>query len=164
MTLGTHKDIPYLTPRGTLWSLYRWVFWGSLIVLKQHCKFYIKPMFLKMPLYILSLITLLHRKWLIWTVLLLWCSNCLFSTSLPEGLTHCGLVTAEIWVNIGSGNGLLPDCTKPLPNQCWLIISEVQVTFILGQFHKSCLNHKSLKSVWKLHIQTFIQICPEPMN
>ena len=36
-------------------------------------------------------------------------------------------------------------------NQCWLIISEVQVTFILGQFHKRCLNHQSLKSVWKLH-------------
>ena len=32
--------------------------------------------------------------------------------------TLCGLVTpyvAEIWVNIGSGNGLLPDGTKPLP-------------------------------------------------
>ena len=34
-------------------------------------------------------------------------------------LTHCGLVTPYIaswnWVNIGSGNGLLPDGTKPLP-------------------------------------------------
>ena len=33
-------------------------------------------------------------------------------------LTHCCLVTpygAKIWVNIGSGNGLLPDGTKPLP-------------------------------------------------
>ena len=31
---------------------------------------------------------------------------------------YCGLVTQYmatlIWVNIGSGNGLLPDCTKPL--------------------------------------------------
>ena len=27
-------------------------------------------------------------------------------------LTHCRLV---IWVNIGSGNGLLPDGTEPLP-------------------------------------------------
>ena len=32
-------------------------------------------------------------------------------------------------------------------NQSWLIISEVQVTFILGQFHNRCLNHQSLKSV-----------------
>ena len=30
-------------------------------------------------------------------------------------LTHCGLVTALISGNIGSGNGLLPDATKPLP-------------------------------------------------
>ena len=33
----------------------------------------------------------------------------------------------QIWVNIGSGNGLLPDGTKPLPevlNQCCLIISQ----------------------------------------
>ena len=27
------------------------------------------------------------------------------------------------------------------------------VTFILGQFHKKCLNHQSLKSVWKLHVK-----------
>ena len=26
-------------------------------------------------------------------------------------------MAAEIWVNIGSGNGLLPDGTKPLPEQ-----------------------------------------------
>ena len=35
-----------------------------------------------------------------------------------QALTHCGLMTPygdEIWVNIGSGNGLLPDGTKPLP-------------------------------------------------
>ena len=30
-------------------------------------------------------------------------------------LSHCGLETTEILFNIGSDNGLLPDCTKPLP-------------------------------------------------
>ena len=36
-------------------------------------------------------------------------------------------MATEIWVNIGSGNGLLPDSTKPLHlNQCWLNICEVQ--------------------------------------
>ena len=30
-------------------------------------------------------------------------------------LIHYGLVTPEILVNTGSGNGLLPDGTKPLP-------------------------------------------------
>ena len=29
-------------------------------------------------------------------------------------LTHCGLVAPQIWVNISSGNGLLPSDTKPL--------------------------------------------------
>ena len=34
-------------------------------------------------------------------------------------LTHCGLVMpdgTQIWINIGSGNGLLLDGTKPLPD------------------------------------------------
>ena len=33
-------------------------------------------------------------------------------------VTHCGLVmqmVSGIWVTIGSGNGLLPDGTKPSP-------------------------------------------------
>ena len=62
-------------------------------------------------------------------------------------------MATEIWVNIGSGNGLLPDATKPLPkpmltNHLWSPVS-----FILGQFHKRCLNHQSLKSVWKIHLK-----------
>ena len=47
-------------------------------------------------------------------------------------------------------------------NQCWLINSPV--TFILGQFHKRFLNYQSLKSVWKLHIQNFIQISQGSMS
>ena len=37
---------------------------------------------------------------------------------MRNALFHCGLVTpigVNIWVNIGSGNGLLRDDTKPLP-------------------------------------------------
>ena len=48
---------------------------------------------------------------------------------------------AEIWVNIGSGNDLVPDGTKPLAEPMLTIISEAQVTFISWQFHKRCLNH-----------------------
>ena len=54
-------------------------------------------------------------------------------------LTHCGLVTPygdRNSINIGSGNGLLPDSIKPLPEP---MLSDHQwspVTFILGQFHK----------------------------
>ena len=51
----------------------------------------------------------------------------------------------EIWVNIGSGNGLLPDGTKPLPEPMLTDHQWSPVTFILGQFHKRCLTHQSLK-------------------
>ena len=58
----------------------------------------------------------------------------------------------QILVNIGSGNGLLPDGTKPLPEPMLTDHQWSPVTFIWGQFRKKCLNHQSLKSVRKLHI------------
>ena len=61
------------------------------------------------------------------------------------------LKSTEIWVNIGSGNGLLPDGTKPLPEPMLTDHQWSPMTVILGQFHKRCLNHESLKSVWKLY-------------
>ena len=70
----------------------------------------------------------------------------------------------EIWVNIGSDNGLLPDGTKPLPESMLTDHQWTTVTFIWGQFHKRCLNHQSLKSVWKVHVWNFIQISQEPMS
>ena len=54
-------------------------------------------------------------------------------------------------VDIGSGNGLLPDGTKPLPEPMLTDHQWSPVTFILGQFHKRCLNHQSLKSVWNFN-------------
>ena len=60
-------------------------------------------------------------------------------------------MATEMWVNIGSSNGLLPDGIKPLPEPMLTDHQWSQVTFILGQFHKRCLNHQSLKSVGKLH-------------
>ena len=73
-------------------------------------------------------------------------------------------MATEIWVNIGSGNGLLPDGTKPLPEPMLTDRQWSPGTFILGQFHKRCLNHQSLKSVWKLPTQNFIQISLGPMS
>ena len=49
-------------------------------------------------------------------------------------------------------------------NQCWLIIIWSPVTCIVGQNHKTCCNHQSLKSMWKLHISNFIQISQGTMN
>ena len=65
-------------------------------------------------------------------------------------LTYCGLVmpySDRDLVNIGSGNGLLPDGTKPLPEPILTDHQWSSVAFILGQFHKRCLNHQSLKSM-----------------
>ena len=62
-------------------------------------------------------------------------------------------MATEIWVNIGSGNGFLPDGTKPIPEPMLTDHQWSPVTFILRQFHKRCLNHQSLKSIWKLHIK-----------
>ena len=64
-------------------------------------------------------------------------------------------MSTEIWINIGSGNGLLPDGTKPLPEPMLTDHQWSPATFILGQFHKRCLNHQLLKSVWKLHVLRF---------
>ena len=59
-------------------------------------------------------------------------------------------MATEIWVNIGSGNGLLPDFTKPLPETMLTDHQWNPVTFILGQFHKRCLNNQSLNFPLKI--------------
>ena len=59
-------------------------------------------------------------------------------------------MATEIWVNIGSGNGLMPDNTKPLPEPMLTDHQWSSVTFIIGQFHKRCLNYQSLKCL-KFH-------------
>ena len=45
-------------------------------------------------------------------------------------------MATEIWVNIGSGNGLLPDGTKPLPEPMLTFHNLSPVTFILGLFQE----------------------------
>ena len=55
-------------------------------------------------------------------------------------------MAAGSYVNIGAGNGLLPDGTKQLPEQCWLIIIEVQWHSCWGNFTRdaSIINHYNL--------------------
>ena len=45
---------------------------------------------------------------------------------------------AKILVNIGSGNGLLPDGTKPLPEPMFTIRQWCFVEFPWGQFCSNC--------------------------
>ena len=54
-------------------------------------------------------------------------------------------MATTICVNTGSGNGLLPDGTKPLPEPMLTDHQWSPMTFILGQFHTRCLNRQSLK-------------------
>ena len=42
------------------------------------------------------------------------------------------------WVNIGAGNGLLPDGTKPLPEPMLIYHQMVSVAYAKEQFHKKC--------------------------
>ena len=53
-------------------------------------------------------------------------------------------------INIGSGNGWLPDGTKLLPEPLLTYQQSCPVTFIWGQFHESCQSHWSWKGIWKL--------------
>ena len=61
-------------------------------------------------------------------------------------LTHWGLVTLEILVNTGSGNGLLADCTKPLPVPMLTYHQYGPVAFIWGHYHVKIWRYQSLKS------------------
>ena len=50
-------------------------------------------------------------------------------------------MAVEICVNIGSGNGLLPDGTKPLPELVLTYHLQGPVVFIWGQFYNIYLNY-----------------------
>ena len=72
-------------------------------------------------------------------------------------------MVAEIWVNIGSGNGLLSDGTKPLPEPMLTYDQWCVVAFTWWQFHKKYLRYLSLKWVWNLLIWECSQIPQGPM-
>ena len=68
-------------------------------------------------------------------------------------------MATEIWVNIGSGNGLFPDGTKPLPESI-LTNEEIAVEICLGNSSHLCLSHNVLnnsatacvENIWQVHI------------
>ena len=68
-------------------------------------------------------------------------------------LTHCGLVAPYADIDMGqpgSGNGLLPDGTKPLPEPMLTYHKWGPVKITWGQFHNGRLSHQSVKLAWKL--------------
>ena len=71
-------------------------------------------------------------------------------------LTYCGLMTlygTEIWVNIGSGNGLLPDGTKPLPEPMLTYHQRGSVALSWEQFHRKCSRYQFVKLVWNYNFK-----------
>ena len=59
-------------------------------------------------------------------------------------------MTTEILVNIGSGNGSLPDGTEPLPEPKLTNHQLGPVAFIWGQFHRKWSRYLSLMWIWKI--------------
>ena len=49
---------------------------------------------------------------------------------------HIMISVDIVWVNIGSGNGLVPDGTKPLPEPV-LIYHCLMIWYLHKQFHRS---------------------------
>ena len=55
----------------------------------------------------------------------------------------------KLWLNNGSGNGLLPSGNNPLPEPMLAYHKWGQVIFVWGPFHKRHLGHQLLKLAWK---------------
>ena len=68
-------------------------------------------------------------------------------------LIYCGLVVQNgdidlgLWVNTGSGNGLLPDGTKPIPEPVSSYHQWSLVAFTLQWFHRKCSRYQLVKSL-----------------
>ena len=69
-------------------------------------------------------------------------------------------MATEIWVNIGSGNGLLPDGTKSLPEPMLIYHQSIGIhlSTILQEIHQS------LKLAAKLLSENFFEISQGPMS
>ena len=70
-------------------------------------------------------------------------------------LTHCGLVRPYGDIDrdsIGSGNGLLPDSTEPIPEPVLTYHQWGPVAFIWGQFHCNSSIFQWLECLWTLHV------------
>ena len=66
-------------------------------------------------------------------------------------------------VNIGLGNGLLPDSTKPLPEPILTYHESHSVTFMWWQFHRRYLSYWSSTNKLKFFFLNFIHIFQWPM-
>ena len=66
--------------------------------------------------------------------------------------------------NTGSGNGLLPDSTKPLPEPMLTHHQKGSVAFIRRHYNEKIWRYQSVKQNWKLHFKNHIKISQGPMS
>ena len=59
-------------------------------------------------------------------------------------------MATHIWVNIGSGNGLVPGGTKPLTEPMLINHQWSSAAFTWGEFHKKWSIYLSLIGIWKI--------------
>ena len=75
--------------------------------------------------------------------------KCLLITIRLNSLWPSDAIWRQICFNIGSGNGLLPDSTKPLHEPMLIYHHWGPKAFTWKKFHERCPNHQSLKWIWK---------------
>ena len=81
-----------------------------------------------------------------------------------DSLWPTDAIATYIWVNIGSGNGLLPDGTKPLPKPVLTYHQWGSVAFTWKQFYRKCSRNQSIKWVWKLHFWNYCHFFKDPKS
>ena len=69
-----------------------------------------------------------------------------------------------IWVNISSGNGLLPDSTKALPKPVLVYHQWGLLAFSWVLFQRNCFRYHSLQNIWKSIIWKYCHINQGPMG
>ena len=70
--------------------------------------------------------------------------SCTNPSKWVNSLVPSDNIWQQIWVNIGAGNGLLPDSAKPFPVPTLSNHHSCLVAFTSGQFHKKCSRYLSL--------------------
>ena len=108
-----------------------------------------EPMMIKIPVTMLRhCVTMSHLA------VSLFARNCsVIHLCFLNNLATAAATATYIWVNIGSGNGLLLDGIKPIPEPIFTPHVWGPVSFIWGQFRNKYLIYKSLKLAWKLALQ-----------
>ena len=73
-------------------------------------------------------------------------------------------MVTQIWINIGSGNSLLPDGTNPLLEPMFTYHQRVSLAFTWDQFHKKCSQIPSVICIRRLYFWIYDHNPPEPMS